>query len=165
MDRRGFLIRAMVPLAAFATALVAWPLVAFFVGRGTRLAAPRFTHVPGLDRALPGGEPVRLEFPYIRTDAYLSENLMQDVWVVREPDGQLRVYSPICPHLGCHYNWVEARKEFVCPCHGSVFTIDGKVVAGPAPRPLDTLPFRVSSGHLEVEWERFKVGIAEKVRV
>ena len=35
--------------------------------------------------------------------------------------------------------------------------------AGPAPRPLDTLPEKVENGELWVEWERFKLGIHEKV--
>jgi menaquinol-cytochrome c reductase iron-sulfur subunit len=164
LDRRAFLSGATIPFVAFAAALVGWPLVAFLFGPRRRPAAPRYADVPGLDR-VGAGTPARLEFPYIHTDAYLSENLTHEVWVVRESTGALRVYSPTCPHLGCRYEWEAGRREFVCPCHGSVFTIDGTVVAGPAPRPLDTLPFRVRDGQLQVEWERFKVGIAEKVRV
>ena len=42
-----------------------------------------------------------------------------------------------CTHLGCMVN--ATSKGFICPCHGSVFTIRGDVVKGPADRPLKRL--------------------------
>jgi Rieske Fe-S protein len=42
-----------------------------------------------------------------------------------------------CTHLGCTVN--ATTKGFACPCHGSVFTISGKVVKGPADEPLKKL--------------------------
>lgn len=42
-----------------------------------------------------------------------------------------------CTHLGCTVN--ATTKGFICPCHGSVFTIHGDVVKGPANHPLKTL--------------------------
>ena len=30
------------------------------------------------------------------------------------------IFSPICPHLGCRYSWIDDQKKFVWPCHGSV---------------------------------------------
>ena len=44
-------------------------------------------------------------------------------------------FNPACTHLGCAYHWDESPNNFVCPCHASVFSIDGKVLVGPAPRP------------------------------
>jgi menaquinol-cytochrome c reductase iron-sulfur subunit len=46
------------------------------------------------------------------------------------------ILSPICTHLGCHVDWIPADNQFHCPCHGSVYTIDGLNVSGPAPLPL-----------------------------
>lgn len=46
------------------------------------------------------------------------------------------ILSPICTHLGCHVDWIQADNQFHCPCHGSVYTIDGLNVSGPAPLPL-----------------------------
>ncbi len=43
--------------------------------------------------------------------------------------------SLVCTHLGCT---VEVTpKTVACPCHGSVFDRSGKVVRGPADRPLE----------------------------
>jgi cytochrome b6-f complex iron-sulfur subunit len=57
------------------------------------------------------------------------------VWIVRGDEG---IYALVarCSHLGCRPNWFAEERRFKCPCHGSNFDADGKVIAGPAPRPL-----------------------------
>ncbi len=115
--------------------------------------------------SLPVGRPVRLNF-FVRTeDAYRHETTVQSIWALKHSDSEVTVYSPICTHLGCYFKWDAGTGHFECPCHGSVFAVDGKVLGGPAPRPLDTLPVRIDNGVLFVVWERFEVGIPGKVRV
>ena len=58
-------------------------------------------------------------------------------------------YSAICTHTGCDViNWDEGQLRMACPCHESQFDIydGGKVVGGPAPRPLAMLPLEVVEG-------------------
>ncbi len=43
---------------------------------------------------------------------------------------------PICTHLGCTVTWQADRNHFVCPCHGSQYDAQGRVVHGPAKRAL-----------------------------
>src|SRR5258705_7629662 len=57
------------------------------------------------------------------------------VWVIRTDVG-LYVMWARCTHLGCTPNWFGAENRFRCPCHGSNYTLDGDVIAGPAPKPL-----------------------------
>ena len=52
--------------------------------------------------------------------------------VYRDDRGELHALSPVCPHLGCHVKFNEAERTWDCPCHGSRFTPDGRVVNGPA---------------------------------
>jgi hypothetical protein len=51
-------------------------------------------------------------------------------------------------HGFCAYHWEESKSEFICPCHNSVFGADGRVISGPAPRPLDRYQAKVEGGHL-----------------
>ena len=37
-----------------------------------------------------------------------------------------------CPHLGCALKWNSTEHSWDCPCHGSRFTEDGKLIDNPA---------------------------------
>jgi glycine/D-amino acid oxidase-like deaminating enzyme/nitrite reductase/ring-hydroxylating ferredoxin subunit len=50
----------------------------------------------------------------------------------RDPDGELHLLSPVCPHLGCYVHWNDAETSWDCPCHGSRFSPVGKLLNGPA---------------------------------
>ncbi len=71
-----------------------------------------------------------------------NRHTTKGVWAVKQADGQVTVFSPICPHLGCGYRWDQQDRLFKCPCHGSIYDIEGTVKAGPAPRP---------SGHAAIQ--------------
>ncbi len=43
---------------------------------------------------------------------------------------------PICTHLGCTVPWDAEQNRFVCPCHGSQYDAEGRVLQGPAARSL-----------------------------
>ena len=102
--------------------------------------------VAGDVSALAGGRPVELVFRRNRTDGWKISSRKTTAWAVRGPGGQVTAFSPQCTHLGCAYHWDDARSEFVCPCHNSLFGLDGKVLAGPAPRPLDRYETRIQDG-------------------
>ena len=48
--------------------------------------------------------------------------------------------SAICTHKGCVVEYEHEAKQFVCPCHDARFSLDGRVVKGPAKRPLRSYP-------------------------
>jgi Rieske Fe-S protein len=54
----------------------------------------------------------------------------------REIENSLNVLSNSCAHLGCPVRWVvvENHGEFLCPCHGGIYDINGGYVGGPPPR-------------------------------
>lgn len=52
--------------------------------------------------------------------------------VYRDESGNTHVLSARCPHLGCLVAWSEADKTWECPCHGSRFTAEGRLLQGPA---------------------------------
>lgn len=50
----------------------------------------------------------------------------------RAEDGTVTALSPACTHMGCYVRWNPGEKSWDCPCHGSRFDTDGKVLHGPA---------------------------------
>ncbi|GAA2518401.1 FAD-dependent oxidoreductase [Streptomyces levis] len=59
------------------------------------------------------------------------------VAVYRDDDGALHAVSARCTHLGCLVDFNAAERAWECPCHGSRFDTDGKVIQGPATKPLE----------------------------
>jgi Rieske Fe-S protein len=66
-----------------------------------------------------------------------------DTVVTQPAAGTFEGFSTTCPHLGCKVNQV-VNGLIQCPCHGSEFHLDGSVARGPASRPLDPRPVKVS---------------------
>lgn len=75
-------------------------------------------------------------------------------------------YSAVCTHTGCDVtNWDTGELNMACPCHESQFDIydGGKVVGGPAPRPLAMLPLELVDGIVTVAAEfRGRVGFTQQ---
>jgi glycine/D-amino acid oxidase-like deaminating enzyme/nitrite reductase/ring-hydroxylating ferredoxin subunit len=64
------------------------------------------------------------------------EHQGQNVAAYRSPDGVLTMVSATCTHMGCNVRWNDAERTWDCPCHGSRFTPEGRVISGPAEKPL-----------------------------
>jgi cytochrome b6-f complex iron-sulfur subunit len=60
----------------------------------------------------------------------------------------LYALSLVCTHLGCTLNVTD--KGLSCPCHGSLFDLDGNVLKGPAERPLQKMRVEEQGGMIEV---------------
>ena len=125
-----------------------------------KVSDEKFIKVPNFP-GIPTGTPTKMTFESVDKQAFITSNVVYDIWVTKHAADKATVYSPLCPHLNCRYTFVD--KLFKCPCHGSVFNEDGKCIGGPSPRSLDTLPYKIEGGELFVKWELFKAGIPEKV--
>ncbi|MBK5307098.1 MAG: FAD-dependent oxidoreductase [Frankiaceae bacterium] len=55
----------------------------------------------------------------------------------RHHDGSITAVSPVCRHVGCLVAFNTAEKTWDCPCHGSRYTLDGKVIQGPSVHDLE----------------------------
>ena len=72
-------------------------------------------------------------------------------YLVRLSDGGFLALSRACTHLGCTIPWHADKKQFVCPCHGSVFDMTGAVIGAPAPRALDLFPVTIENDVVSVD--------------
>ena len=100
--------------------------------------------------AIPVGTPTEVSYQRNRVDGWKVISEKTTAWVLKKPDGQVVAFAPNCTHLGCAYHWDDPSHTFVCPCHTSAFSIDGKVLGGPAPRPLDRYLVKIEGGKLKL---------------
>jgi Rieske Fe-S protein len=61
---------------------------------------------------------------------------LSKIAVYRDAAGKLHERSAVCTHLGCIVDWNTTEGSWDCPCHGSRFDPEGKVLNGPAISPL-----------------------------
>lgn len=112
--------------------------------------------------------PAVLDKVYQGKDMEFRDAGGQTVWTNKK-DVPYVAYSGKCPHLGCGYKWRQHKilgQVFLCPCHLSIYDAAGKVLDGPAPRPLDVLPIKVSAaGDVEIIDMEFKAGMKTQVRI
>lgn len=79
----------------------------------------------------------------------LPHGATNPLYVLRLDNGQFAVISPICTHQGCTVDIQGPR--LVCPCHGSTYDREGRVLRGPAERSLANFTTTVSDGVLVID--------------
>jgi menaquinol-cytochrome c reductase iron-sulfur subunit len=181
-SRRTFMVNAVVAMGGVIGLGLAIPLVASLIPSSDAVGNEWTPLTPEEWAALQKAtdKPIKVTFNLHQVDGYLPPaDEQQFVWAIKANEAEIRakrpelfqgttkipypvvfmgftIFSPICPHLGCRYSWVDAQNMFICPCHGSEFTNVGAHVAGPAPRGLDPLPLRDVNGKAELTWIEYK---------
>ena len=90
---------------------------------------------------IPVGIPSYVTYELRLRDGWYVTTVSQGVWVVNKGSGNISIFDPRCTHLNCPFYLDEKTQVFQCPCHDGKFDIDGNVVGGPPPRPLDSLEY------------------------
>ena len=88
------------------------------------------------------------------SEVRLSGNLPEGVSfyddiICVKSNGDVTLFSSRCTHLGCKINKSE-KGVLVCPCHGSAFDTNGKVVKGPARSGLEVLAYEIDAERNEI---------------
>ncbi len=146
ITRRQWLARFFWAATSLVGVGLSVPVVGYFLGPILKAARPADVKL-GRVNDFPIGAPQRVEVTLFRVSGWVTEQTREIAWVLRKSDG-IVVFDPHCTHLGCAYHWSVDAKQFQCPCHDGRFDIDGCVVGGPPPRPLDTYPSKVRDGVL-----------------
>lgn len=162
-DRRSFLGVLLGLGSVFVGGLLSVPLIRFalfpLLRRTTELKS---SPVGELGDFASITEPVLKTIQIEQVDGWRKTISEKAVYVTKDSQGQLRVLSSICPHLGCTLPWNKEKSEFICPCHGGTFTADGSRVSGPSRRGMDTLETSVRDGQLHVRFQYFRQLVSDK---
>lgn len=72
------------------------------------------------------------------------------VIIINTRDRGVIAFSRVCTHLGCLVKFDKERQLFICPCHAGLFDLEGKVISGPPPKPLQKFFVRVEGDNLTI---------------
>ncbi len=164
LSRRNFLTLAIAGVSAFIGSALGVPLLGYALSPALKRARADWTSLGALSD-FPVGVPRQVSFTRFRRDGWIETQENLSVWVWRKSEEEAIVYNGHCTHLGCAYSWVTDgphKDRFFCPCHDGVFDLDGRVVGGPPPRPLDQLESRVEGGELHIVYQDFHLGVPDK---
>lgn len=145
--RRTFHLSFIYGLWGLITAALSVPAVAYLLFPPKRRQNADFVAAADLTQ-LALKQPEEVVFRRNNVDGWKISSEKDTAWVVRLSESEVVAFAPQCTHLGCAYHWDERRDHFVCPCHTSAFSIDGRVLTGPAPRALDRYETKVEGGKL-----------------
>lgn len=145
--RRSFYAAAIYGIWGIITAALAAPALVYLLVPPRMRRQSEWVDAGDLSQ-VPSGTPVEVTFRRNRVDGWKVSSEKGTAWVLKTADNQVVAYGPECTHLGCAYHWDGGKNEFVCPCHNSVFAIDGRVIGGPAPRPLDRFQTKIEGNKL-----------------
>ena len=163
--RRTFLGKVIAAIMGFIGISLSIPLVGYVISPALKRRLISQVKVGSVSDLIPD-HPVEMDTVIEVQEAWMKSKVTRAVWVVRKQEtGELRVYNPLCTHLGCAYHWDSGDRLFKCPCHAGVYDINGNVISGPPPRPLDILEFHTEDSDLFVHYQDFKAGSLKKIPI
>ncbi|MCL4461731.1 MAG: ubiquinol-cytochrome c reductase iron-sulfur subunit [Nitrospirae bacterium] len=191
MSRRDFMAKSTALVATLIGISLVIPIGGYVLAAARTKLSDHWVTLPVKLEQLPMDEPVSHTFNAVSVSGWMRVPVVRTVWLIRHSGAEdpfsssedqilgldspleksrsnpyLTVLSPICPHLGCSPQWFSGKKLFICPCHHSIYEMNGKRIGGPAPRPMDQLPVLVGKdGSISILYEEFQVGIPQKIRL
>ena len=148
-SRRQFFSKLSIGLSGIAAAIIGFPVIGF-------LLSPLFEKAPEVWRPVGSvdsfgvGTTTAVIFKNASPLPWAGVTANSAAWLRRENEQKFVAFSVNCTHLGCPVRWLPDANLFMCPCHGGVYYEDGKVAAGPPPKPLPQYPVRVNNGQVEI---------------
>jgi menaquinol-cytochrome c reductase iron-sulfur subunit len=100
----------------------------------------------------PVGTPTLFSFTRTTINGWEKTTNSYGVYVYRPSETETIVFSNICTHLSCRVVWHSDVEEYICPCHDGRFGIEGNLISGPPPRPLDRYETKVEDGKLSIHF-------------
>lgn len=147
--RRAFHLIVLNLLGAIIAVALAIPTLIYLLVPPRGRKSSGWIDAGDISRLTPG-MPEEMSFQKARLDGWRLVTEKRTAWVVKGSDNKIVAFGPQCTHLACAYHFDAPTSQFVCPCHNSVFALDGKVIAGPAPRPLDRYIIKIENNRLQV---------------
>jgi len=70
--------------------------------------------------------------------------------LVHTASGEWRAFSAVCTHLNCTVQYREQTQQIWCACHNGLYDLNGKVIGGPPPKPLEEYVAHVQADEIVV---------------
>lgn len=142
LSRRAFMDRSIKAISAFIGITLGVPAVGYLISPALQKQEGQWIRL-GRTSQVKTGVPTLFTVTLDKTTGWVQAEIDLAYFVYTEDGVSFIVMSNICTHLGCQTHWSDEGGYILCPCHGGHFDVQGNVIAGPPPRPLKRVEFRV----------------------
>ena len=171
--RRNVLIAAItVALGAIVSLLPFGPsLMVFLDPLRRKKSADRWVRIATKEAAPDDGQIRRFKVIDIREDAWnlYPPEPIGAVFVRWDKEAEKpRVWTDVCPHLGCAVSFKEDQNRYHCPCHNSLFDTSGvRMMPTASPRAMDELTdVKIENeDEIWIIFRRYRGGKTEKIEI
>ena len=136
-DRRRFLEGGLLTSLIAFVGMIFYPILRFIMPPPVPESSQSSVQAATVDELKPNSGKV---FPFGSKPAIL----------VRLPNGEYRAFTAVCTHLQCTVQYREDFKLIWCACHNGRFDLNGNVVSGPPPAPLERFDVAISGSNIVV---------------
>ena len=157
-ERRGFIKFLCIVIGGIVSAVPFGAGIWAYINPLTRekgVDGDGFLKITTLDAIPDDGTPAKFSVIADKEDAWNKfKNISVGAIYLRKEAGKVKALHTVCPHLGCFIDYRSSKSDFFCPCHNSNFKLDGSIVSGVSPRPMDPLEIEIRN-KVEV-WVKFQ---------
>jgi len=152
MSRREFVALVTAAAGTIMGAIVGIPAIGYLIAPALqKVSADAWIPAGPLDN-YPVGVPTLFNFNRTKVDGWVTTVNSFGVFIIKKEDGTILALSNKCTHLSCRVNWKPGSSAYICPCHDAYFSIDGGIIKGPQPRPLDHYETKVEDNNLFIHF-------------
>ena len=153
MSRKEFVGIVTAAVGSVMGALIGIPAVGYLIAPAlTKDSATAWIPAGPLEN-YPVGTPTLFNFNRTKVNGWEKTVNSYGVYVIRHEDNSITALSNTCTHLSCRVNWTVDAGAYICPCHDAYFDINGGIVKGPQPRPLDPYETKVEENNLFIHFQ------------
>jgi len=150
LSRRDFIKTVTAMIGGFIITLVGFPVMGYLLAPAMRKEENSNVIDLGPLENYPIGIPTPFGITHTQINGWERTATLIGMYILRKDAGSVQVFSNICTHLACQVNWDPDDQEYKCPCHDGFYDINGLVISGPPPRPLDEFQAKIEDGNLFV---------------
>ena len=130
--------------------MVSLPAIGYVVSPGLKQQNQEQWLTLGPVAGLPLGKPSSFPFRREITDGWTQTTQTGVAYAVTHDGQNVKVFYNVCTHFGSAGRVGMKSGVFICPCHDGLFSVDGEVLGGPPPRPLDQFQTKIENGQLQI---------------
>lgn len=158
VNRRKFMEIGIYSITGAITVVSGVALARFAVGQSFRKEKVKWIEVELDDSGENNPNFSRVVLEYEKKDGWLTTSAKSLAYIKRVKDDEVIAISAGCTHLGCIVTWDEDHKIFKCPCHDGRYDTEGRVIAGPPPKPLRRHKTKIEDGRILLATETVPYG-------